>query len=71
MIELSLPADLYSEAALEAAIAAFAGVAECVVERNAERALVKVTSTTDADERLVADELGNYVLGLTIERRGS
>jgi hypothetical protein len=70
VIELSFPADLYSDAALSEAIVAYAGVAECVVERSGDRAVVRVTSTSDADEQLVADELGNYVLGLTIERRG-
>jgi hypothetical protein len=30
--------------------------------------VLRITSTTSFDEREIADELGNYVLGATIDR---
>ena len=70
MIALSFPAELYSERAIADAAQAFGDVAVCVVEPAADHFVVHVTATTELDEQLLADELGNYVLGRTIERRG-
>ena len=70
MIELSFPVDLYAEAAVVEAIRAYHEVAECELTRSRDRCVVRVSSTTGADEQLLADELGNYALGLTVERHG-
>lgn len=70
MIELALHRELYSREAVDAAVEAFAGHASVEVDERGEAYVLRCTPTTEVDERQLADELGNFALGLTIEARG-
>lgn len=70
MTELRFPADLYSGAAVDAALKAYAEHARAELEKTPDAWVVRVEALGDVDERLLADELANFALGATIERRG-
>jgi hypothetical protein len=67
--ELSFHADLYDEAALTSAADVYAKVASCTVVPGTEYHRVALTATGSVAESRIADEFGNYALGITIERR--
>jgi hypothetical protein len=62
--------DLYSGFAVDAAAKAFAELAEIERAETPDRFELRITAKAGHDERLLADELANYALGATIERRG-
>lgn len=64
MITLRFHRDLYDGRAVDAALGVFADHARC--ERREEPTHWVVDVHAEADERLVARELANYALGLTI-----
>jgi hypothetical protein len=66
MIELRLHRELYLEEALAQAIDLYREHAHIERQSTEEVFLVRVSSDT-LDEREVADELANYVLGATVE----
>jgi hypothetical protein len=70
VIELSFRRDLYSGAAVEEALRAFAEHAAIERIESEEAFVLRVRAPEGVDERLLSDELDNYVLGATIERRG-
>jgi hypothetical protein len=70
VIELGFPLDLYSQSAVTDALRAYESVADHALEMRDGRCVVRLTAKGDMDEQLLADELANYVLGLSIERRG-
>ena len=70
MITLYFRIDLYSGNAVDAAVKAFAAHARAELEERPDAWVVRLEATGDENEQLLADELSNYVLGATIERRG-
>jgi transaldolase len=71
VIELRLRLELYPVEAVREAARAYAEHAEVEVEERDALTLVRVSALAGADEQTLADELANYVLGLTIERRAA
>ena len=69
MTELTFRADLYEASALRAASGVYAKVASCALEEGTEYHRLRITATGRVQEARIADELGNYALGTTIEGR--
>lgn len=69
MIELRFHADFYPPDAVSDAVTAYGEHARCDVQRRDDATWVRVTAVGDTDEKTLAAELANYVLGLSIERR--
>lgn len=63
---------LYAGTAIDAALQRFASVANTTFDRREEGEyfVVEITSTSDARTKKIARELGNFALGLTIEKGG-
>ena len=63
---------LYAGTAIDAALQRFAGVANTTFTRreDGDYFVVEIASTTDARTKKIARELGNFALGLTIEKGG-
>lgn len=70
MTELRFPADLYSGPAIDFAVKTFAEHAHAELERTDEAFIVRLEAKGEISEQLIADELANFALGATIERRG-
>ena len=70
MTELRFPADLYSGPAIDAAVKVYAEHARAELEKTADVFIVRLEALGDVNEELLVDELSNYALGATIERRG-
>ncbi|MEZ4220099.1 MAG: HxsD-like protein [Polyangiaceae bacterium] len=68
MILVALKKELYGEAAVSAAVDVFREHADLARRDSDSEWRIEVTASQD--ERLIADELANYALGLTIEGRG-
>jgi len=73
VIELRFHEELYDGFAIDEAVKAFAAFAEADLSRDGRAYVVKVTARPEAaslgiDERALGAELGNYALGLSIER---
>jgi hypothetical protein len=73
MIELSFQHDLYDASAVDEATKVYGAYASIDLARGPSGDVVRVTVGPDhgaagVDERTLAAELGNYALGLTIER---
>jgi hypothetical protein len=71
MVELRLHRELYSSAAIEAAVQIYSPHAEIELGDEGLHRLVRVRASSPAREERVAGELGNYALGMTLRRRGS
>jgi hypothetical protein len=67
MITLRLHGNIYSEASVEAAVAAFTEYATVEMSRDAAYWVVRVENEDPDRARLVAHELGNMALGLSID----
>lgn len=67
MISLRLHGSIYSEASVKAAVEAFAEHATVEMSRDAAYWVVTVENEDPDRARLVADELGNMALGLSID----
>ncbi|MBI3203847.1 MAG: hypothetical protein HYZ29_20070 [Myxococcales bacterium] len=70
MIELEFRCDLYAGGAVEAAVKVYSEHAKIARVESADAFVLRVEAAPGVDERLLADELGNYVLGATVELRG-
>ena len=71
MISIRLHHEIYSAEAIDHAAEAFSGVARGVRIDEMPYYSLSIDVLEGADEREVTQELGNYILGLTIdERRG-
>ena len=68
MIELRFHEELYDGFAIDEAVKTFEGHATFELVREPPGYVVRVTGNR---EELVADELANYALGKTIEKRGA
>jgi hypothetical protein len=68
VIEVTFNRDLYLEEALAEAIDLYGEHASIERETREQAFVVRITSTSGFDEREIADELGNYVLGATVDR---
>jgi hypothetical protein len=68
--ELSFSRDLYAESAVGAALEVYSGHGRLGLRRTDAAWVVELEANSGVDEVLLADELANYVLGATIERRG-
>ncbi|MBX3125823.1 MAG: HxsD-like protein [Polyangiaceae bacterium] len=70
MTELRFAKDLYSGEAIDAAVKAYAEVCSATLSATDDYWCVVITEPVGVSEALIASELGNYALGLTIEDRG-
>lgn len=70
MIELRFDRTIYSGQAVDEAIKALQRWAELHRVDDPNAWVVRVSSDDPRRERLVAGELGNHALGLTVERGG-
>lgn len=70
MIELRFHRDLYAGEAVDEAARAFADHADCKRIQTVDAWVLRVTARRPGNERVIARELANYALGLTIERGG-
>lgn len=70
MIELRFHRDLYAGTAVDAALGRLADYATFERADDGPYFIVRVDATTPARAKKVARELGNFALGLTIERGG-
>jgi hypothetical protein len=68
-MDLTFHADLYDEAALRSAAEVYSKVAICTVVPGPEYHRVALSAKGTVPENRIADELGNYALGVTIEQR--
>ena len=70
MIELRFHRDLYAGTAIDAALVRLSGYAAFERAVDGEHFVVKVLGDDDKRVRKVARELGNFALGLTVEKGG-
>lgn len=70
MITLSFPRDLYAGAAIDAAAKVYADHATIELDQTPDAFVVRLVAIGEASEASIADELANYALGATVERRG-
>lgn len=70
MIELRFHREVYAGEAVDEAIGVYAGYADLERAEDPDAWIVRCTVTDSAQEKLVANELCNYALGLTIRRGG-
>ncbi|APR79795.1 Hypothetical protein A7982_05142 [Minicystis rosea] len=73
MIELRFHHDLYDVAALDEAVKIYGAYGATDVVREGDASVVRVTVSAETaaegiDERTLAAEIGNYVLGMSIEK---
>lgn len=71
MIEKRFNSDLYDGEAVDAAVKIYETYGSFELEKASDAWLVRITANEGIDERHLADELGNYALGTTIESRKS
>jgi len=69
MTELKFHKAVYAGKAVDEAVKRFAGFAEFSLREDPEHWVVALTNPDAARERRVAGELGNFVLGLTVQKR--
>ncbi len=69
MIELRFREDLYAGEAVDAAVKLYAAWARFETEQTDGAWVVRLEPTGDVEGATLADELANYALGATIERR--
>ena len=70
MTTLRFHRSLYSGAAVDEAVKGFASFAEFELLEEPDHWVVKLTAADAARERRVAGELGNWALGLSVQRGG-
>ena len=68
--ELRLNRTLYDRQAVDAATSQFADFAEISLSEDKDHFVVTIEHADGDRSRLIADELGNMALGLTIESGG-
>ncbi|MFT3769701.1 MAG: HxsD-like protein [Minicystis sp.] len=73
MIELRFHHDLYDAAALDEAVKVYGAYGTADLAREGDASVVRVTVSAETaaqgiDERTLAAELGNYALGLSIDK---
>lgn len=71
MIEKRFHVDLYDGKAVDAAVKVYEAYGSFQLEESPDAWTVRVTAHEGIDEQQLADELGNYALGTTIEARKS
>ncbi len=71
MTELRFKTDLYSGFAIDSAVKVYGEYADFDLEKTDEEYIVRFTPTGDFPADAIADELGNYALGATVEERGT
>lgn len=68
MTELRFRTDLYAAGAIDETVAAYQGFATIEREGADGVEILKVTAPGGVDEALLAGEIANYVLGVTVDR---
>ncbi len=68
-IELQFDPELYVGEAIDEAVKLYGEFGQFELSRQADAYVVRVTSTSEHSAQMLADELCNYALGITIERR--
>jgi hypothetical protein len=71
MTELRLHRELYDGPAIDEAVKLYARFGTFELAEEPEHWVVRLTAKSDARERQLAGELGNYALGLTVQQRGT
>lgn len=71
MIELRFHRGLYAGKALDEALKTYGSFATFEQAEEPTHWVVRVTATSPARERKIADELANFALGLTIRSGGA
>lgn len=69
MIEKRFHFDLYDGNAIDKAVKVYEAYGSFELEKSSEAFIVRVTAKGGINENMLADELGNYALGTTIETR--
>lgn len=70
MIELRFHRELYDGRAIDEALKTFAKFATFEQAEESSHWIVRITAKDEARERRIANELGNFALGLTIKSGG-
>jgi hypothetical protein len=70
VIELRFHRELYAGTAIDAALVRLAAYATFERAQDGAHFVVRVTGSTEQRARKVARELGNFALGLTVEKGG-
>lgn len=71
MIELRFHRALYDGKALDETLKTYAGFADLEQAEEPSHWIVRVSASTPARERKIADEMANFALGLTIRSGGA
>jgi hypothetical protein len=71
VIEKQFRADLYDGTAIDSAVKVYERFGAFELEKRDDVFVVRVTAKGSFDERDLADELDNFALGETIEKRGT
>lgn len=71
MIEKRFHVDLYDGKAVDAAVKVYEAYGSFQLEESPEAWIVRIEAKEGVDEQQLANELGNYALGTTIEARKS
>lgn len=71
MIEKRFHIDLYDGNAVDAAVKVYEAFGSFQLEKSSEGWIVRIEANQGIDEQRLANELGNYALGTTIEGRKS
>jgi len=70
MTELRFHRHVYRGTAVDEAVKSFGSFAEFDLVEEADYWVVRLTARDPARERKIAGELGNWALGLTVQKRG-
>jgi hypothetical protein len=62
--------EFYRGTAVDEAVKMFAAYAEFSLREESEHWVVQLSTDDEARERTIAGELGNWALGLTVQKRG-
>ncbi len=71
MTTLRFHRSIYAGTAVDEAVKGFATFAEFELVEEPEHWVVKLTASDAARERRIAGELGNWALGLSVQRGGA
>ena len=70
MTQLRFHREIYRGTAVDEAVKRFAAFAEFALAEETDHWVVQLTAKDPAREARIAGELGNWALGLTVQKRG-
>lgn len=71
MIEKRFHVDLYDGTAVDSAVKVYEDFGSFELEEASDAWVVRISANEGVDEQQLANELGNYALGTTIEKRAT